>query len=72
MDSGTVIGAILEDQAASSWLKCALTAALDRDPVKALNDAEVLTGLLRIRCEEALGADLVQVQRELWEEGNDG
>ena len=40
---------ILEDPAASDWLKGALRTALERDPVDALNDALVLAGALEAR-----------------------
>jgi hypothetical protein len=49
--------AVLGDPAASDWLKAALTASLERDPVDALNDAlalaEVLEGHLRVRLQLA-------------------
>ena len=45
---------VLEDPAASLWLKEALSSALDRDPVDAANDAEVLAQLLDRRCQEIL------------------
>lgn len=40
---------ILSDPAASLWLKAALRTALDRDPVDAANDAEMLLRLLDAR-----------------------
>lgn len=40
---------ILADPAASFWIKSALRAALDRDPVDAANDAEVLASVLHSR-----------------------
>lgn len=40
---------ILDDPAASFWLKNALRSALDRDPVDALNDAELLVVALKER-----------------------
>jgi len=40
---------ILDDPAASFWLKNALRSALNRDPVDALNDAEVLVVALKER-----------------------
>jgi hypothetical protein len=46
---------VLADPAASFWLKEALRSALDRDPVDAANDAEVLAQLLGRRCQEILG-----------------
>lgn len=47
---------ILADEAASSWLRSALQAALERDPVDALNDALVLAAALdaHLRIELAL------------------
>ena len=41
---------VMRDPAASQWLKNALRSALDRDPVDAANDAEVLARLLDRRC----------------------
>jgi hypothetical protein len=40
---------ILHDPAASLWLKAALRTALERDPVDAANDAEVLLRILDAR-----------------------
>ena len=45
---------ILADPAASSWLKTALASALERDPVDAANDAEILVNLLARRAENDL------------------
>jgi hypothetical protein len=45
---------VLADPAASFWLKEALSSALNRDPVDAANDAEVLAQLLDRRCQEIL------------------
>lgn len=42
------------DPAASFWLKDALHSALRRDPVDAVNDAEVLARLLDARCRSVL------------------
>ena len=39
--------AILDDPCASFWIKNALRSALERDPVDALNDAEVLVNILQ-------------------------
>jgi Arc/MetJ-type ribon-helix-helix transcriptional regulator len=39
--------AILVDVSASDWVKDALRSALERDPVDALNDAEILAKALR-------------------------
>jgi hypothetical protein len=63
--------AILNDFAASNWLKLALTSALERDPVDAANDAEVLAAVLRERCDavlfagESVGNLLDALQEEL-------
>lgn len=46
------VEAILASPSASSWLKDALKAALQRDPVDAANDAELLAELLARRCSE--------------------
>jgi len=48
--------AILNDPAASDWLKLALVSALERDPVDAAADAEVLAAVLRERCDAVLFA----------------
>lgn len=45
---------VLQDPAASLWLRNALRAALVRDPVDAANDAEVLARLLDRRCRSIL------------------
>ena len=40
---------VTEDPAASGWLKNALVEAINRDPVDAAGDAEVLCRILRLR-----------------------
>jgi hypothetical protein len=45
---------ILSDPSASSWLKSALLSALNRDPVDALNDAEILREALQAKLDAAL------------------
>jgi hypothetical protein len=50
-------GEILDDPAASDWLKGALRTALERDPVDALNDALVLAGALEARLRVVLDLD---------------
>lgn len=55
MTRGFEIEQVLADPAASFWLKVALNSALDRDPVDAANDAEVLAQLLQQRCQQILG-----------------
>lgn len=44
---------ILNDPSASHWLQNALRQALDRDPVDAANDAEILAAVLAARAGEA-------------------
>jgi hypothetical protein len=46
--------AILDDPAASDWLKGALRTALERDPVDALNDALWLAATLEERLRAVL------------------
>ncbi len=48
---------ILEDPAVSDWLKAALTEAIERDPVDALNDALLLAQALDDRLRETLGLE---------------
>ncbi|MGH8144216.1 MAG: hypothetical protein ACREU2_17090 [Steroidobacteraceae bacterium] len=48
---------ILGDQAASAWLRSALQAALERDPVDALNDALVLAAALDARLRSEFGLE---------------
>ena len=54
-DDEVEIEEILADPAASLWLKTALRLALERDPVDAANDAEVLYKVLARRCWHAFG-----------------
>ncbi len=56
------IEGVLADPAASFWLKNALRSALQRDPVDAANDAEVLAKLLDKRCRRLLTADANQTK----------
>lgn len=46
---------VLQSPTASTWLKDALRAALNRDVVDASHDAEVLAMILGKRCDDALG-----------------
>ena len=48
---------VLADQSASEWLKTALRAALERDPVDALNDTLALAGILEDRLRNVLDLD---------------
>ena len=45
---------VLDDAAASKWLKNALREALTRDPVDALNDSLVLAAVLEAHVREVL------------------
>lgn len=45
--SGLSCTGILDDPCASFWIKNALRSALVRDPVDALNDAELLVNILQ-------------------------
>jgi hypothetical protein len=51
------IKAVLNDDAASDWLRQALWGALERDAIDAANDAEVLARLLRERADAVLKRD---------------
>ncbi len=51
MPSDDEIRQILNGPGTSYWLKNALTSALNRDPVDAVNDAELLAIVLRHRAE---------------------
>ena len=46
---------LLERRDVSFWLKKAIQENRVRDPVDALNDAELLLDVLKKRCSEALG-----------------
>jgi hypothetical protein len=52
MPSDDEIRQILSGQGTSYWLKNALTSALDRDPVDAVNDAELLAMVLGHRADQ--------------------
>ena len=49
------IAQIMADQSTSDWLKTALRAALERDPVDALNDTLALAGVLEERLRQVMG-----------------
>jgi len=51
------IDGVIANPATSTWLRDALTTALGRDPVNAVNDAEYLSELLARFCDERLRAD---------------
>lgn len=48
------IADILDSRSASFWLRDALRAAINRDPVDAARDAELMAELLRERCDQIL------------------
>jgi len=54
IDIDYTIGLVLADPAASYWIKDALRSALDRDPVDAVNDAEVLAKILKHKVKNIL------------------
>lgn len=49
-----IIEKVLTSPSTSTWLRDALTQALQRDPIDAANDAEVLSELLSARCDQLL------------------
>jgi hypothetical protein len=49
---------VTEDPAASGWLKNALVEAINRDPVDAAGDAEVLCRILKLRAAAVQKAEL--------------
>jgi hypothetical protein len=51
------IAELMADQSTSDWLKAALRAAMDRDPVDALNDTLALAGILEERLRTLLDLD---------------
>lgn len=52
MPSDDEIRQILNGPGTSNWMKVALSTALNRDPVDAVNDAELLAIVLRHRAEQ--------------------
>lgn len=56
MPSNNEIRQILNGPGTSSWMKLALSTALERDPVDAVNDAELLALVLRHRAKQVSGA----------------
>jgi hypothetical protein len=50
--SSKQIAEILTDPSASDWLKRAINQLLERDPVDALNDVEILQEILKARLTE--------------------
>lgn len=47
-----LVAEICDDPSASYWLKEAIKALLQRDPVDAVNDSEVLAEIMRARLSE--------------------
>jgi hypothetical protein len=73
MPSDNEIRAILREPGTSQWIKDALSAALDRDPVDAVNDAELLAIVLRHRAEViqsealALNVAILKIERKKYD-----
>ena len=61
MPSDDEIKKILSEPGTSSWFKLALSTALNRDPVDAANDAELLAIVLSKRAETIGAAGLAAV-----------
>ncbi len=51
---------VSNDPAASVWLKTALTGAVNRDPVNAAGDAQILQQILQLRADAALQGEKLQ------------
>jgi hypothetical protein len=51
---------IMNDYAATFWLKRTLASALERDPVDALADAEALARALREHCDNVLQRTMIE------------
>jgi hypothetical protein len=56
-DLDNEIISVLSDPSTSYWLKRAIWVLIERDPVDAANDAEVLAKLIEKRCASILLAD---------------
>jgi hypothetical protein len=52
---------LLASPAISDWLKCALQAALTRDPVDAAKDADLLASVLGARADAKLAVDMARL-----------
>jgi len=63
---------LMADPATSFWLKKSLTTALDRDPVDAFHDAQVLCRIVSTRAAETLERALCQIPRETLLQMNNG
>lgn len=69
--------ALMNNPAISNWLKQGLASALERDPVDAMADAEILLAVLRQHCDAALFAsesvaDLVETLHDELQRDGDG
>ena len=62
MPSDDEIRQILNGPGTSGWMKVALSTALNRDPVDAVNDAELLALVLRHRAEQISAAAQAEVE----------
>lgn len=56
----TTIADVLEDPAASNWLKSALRAAMERDCVGVAEEAAILAELLGARADSILASHIAQ------------
>ena len=64
---------VLADPSTTHWLRQALTSAIPRDPVDALNDAEYLSDVLMRRCSAMANADAEPMTlNDLPQENDDG
>lgn len=52
---------ILASPAASNWLKGALAAALERDPIDAANEAAILAEVLNARADAKLAVEMARL-----------
>ena len=53
------ISRVLRDPNVSNWLKSTVIDSLERDPIDAANDAEILAALLQARAEVILSGEMV-------------
>ena len=64
MTNAEEVKQLMADPATSFWLRKSLTTALDRDPVDAFHDAQVLCRIVSNRAAETLERALCQMPRE--------
>lgn len=62
MPSDDEIRQILNGPGTSNWMKVALSTAINRDPVDAVNDAELLAIVLRHRAEQISAAGIADIE----------